>query len=858
MLVSETHLTDRYNFSIPNYKFYGTNHPDGKAHGGTGILIRKRIRHDILEGFSEQFMQATTIRLTNSHGMITISAIYCPPRFSISSDIFDGFFQSLGRKFLAAGDYNAKHTHWGSRLVNPKGRQLYKCITSRRNELDYISPCQPTYWPHDRNKQPDLIDFGIIRGIKKANVSATTCLELSSDHSPVMYILDEKHEVESPKSLTSKRTNWMKYKMYLSSHIPVLNKGIDNELDIENNVISFNCLLKEAAFHATPPPGEPQCHVHTTTNREIEYLVSEKRKARREWQRCRSPPASIRLTIATRKLRSALGKDDDRHHDNYVGSLTPTIYTNFSLWTPIRNISMPVEASYPLRDEKGDWVTTDEGKAKLYADHLSKVFRPNPGTNNFSLSGIVCNKESSTIPMEISINEVVDIIKETSNPRKAPGYDLITPRMISELPLIAVKYLVAMFNHIIKFSYFPNAWKVSLVKMLLKPGKDRTLPSSYRPISLLPCISKLFERVILIKLKSFISSHDIIPAHQFGFREGHSTLQQVNRLTNEIRRTFENREYCCAIFLDVAQAFDKVWHEGLVYKIRKYLPANTHSLLESYLKHRLFMVKQGEFTSDEREINAGVPQGSVLGPFLYLLFTADIPTSSNLLTSTFADDTAILSSHRNPDIAAKNLSDHLHTIENWIANWRIKVNEVKSKQVTFTLNTKTCPQIKLNNIPVPLSDDTTYLGIHLDRRMTWRRHIEAKRIQIKLKAHQLHWLLKSNSKLRLEYKVQIYNSVIKPIWTYGAQLWGNASTSNIDIIQRAQSKILRGITGAPWYFRNESLHRDLKIPVVKDEILCIKQKHREKLGQHTNYLARNLRLTTSSSRLRRGDFPTAS
>ena len=98
------------------------------------------------------------------------------------------------------------------------------------------------------------------------------------------------------------------------------------------------------------------------------------------------------------------------------------------------------------------------------------------------------------------------------------------------------------------------------------------MPSSYRPISLLPCLSKLFEKVLLSKLKTFLVSNNVIPDHQFGFREAHSTVEQVNRLSQAIEKSFERREYCCAVFLDIAQAFDKVWHVGLNCKIRKYLP----------------------------------------------------------------------------------------------------------------------------------------------------------------------------------------------------------------------------------------------------------------------------------------------
>ena len=122
LLHSETHLTYKNNFKISGFNFYGTNHPDGKAHGGTGILIRNSIKHESREAYSKDFLQATSVTLQCWGEDITLSALYCPPRFAVTQSNFIEYFETLGEKFLAAGDYNAKHTHWGSRLINPKGR----------------------------------------------------------------------------------------------------------------------------------------------------------------------------------------------------------------------------------------------------------------------------------------------------------------------------------------------------------------------------------------------------------------------------------------------------------------------------------------------------------------------------------------------------------------------------------------------------------------------------------------------------------------------------------------------------------------------------------------------------------------
>ena len=193
--------------------------------------------------------------------------------------------------------------------------------------------------------------------------------------------------------------------------------------------------------------------------------------------------------------------------------------------------------------------------------------------------------------------------------------------MISELLYLAIKVLSYIFNAIFRMGYFPPIWKISLIIMIPKVGKDLTNCSSYRPISLTPSMSKLFERVLLAKLQKFLETKNVIPHHQFGFRAKHGTIEQVNRITNEIRRTFEEKKYCSAVFLDVAQAFDKVWHAGLIHKIKKFLPSNTHEVLVSYLSDRKFRVKYKDFVTTDHHINAGVTQGSVLGPILYLLYT---------------------------------------------------------------------------------------------------------------------------------------------------------------------------------------------------------------------------------------------
>ena len=150
--------------------------------------------------------------------------------------------------------------------------------------------------------------------------------------------------------------------------------------------------------------------------------------------------------------------------------------------------------------------------------------------------------------------------------------------------------------------------------------------------------------------------------------------------------------------------------------------------------------------------------------------------------------------------------------------WRLKANETKSIHVTFTTKRKICPQVKINNINVPQSDSTKYLGIHLDKKLTWRTHIFAKRKCLGIQTRKLFWLLNRKSSLSLNNKILLYKCVLKPVWNYGIQLWETNANSNIEILQRFQSKTLRMMINAPWYITNAQIHRELKIPMVKDEI----------------------------------------
>jgi hypothetical protein len=169
----------------------------------------------------------------------------------------------------------------------------------------------------------------------------------------------------------------------------------------------------------------------------------------------------------------------------------------------------------------------------------------------------------------------------------------------------------------------------------------------------------------------------------------------------------------------------------------------------------------------------------------------------------------------------------------------MKANETKSVQVTLTLKRNTCPPVQLNN-QLTQTDEVKYLGIYLDRRLTWRKHITTKRKQLDLILRKLYWIIGRKSQLSLVNKLLTYKAILKPIWTYGIQLWRSTSNSTVDILESFQSKVLRIITDAPWYVSDVVITRDLQVPTVRQAVRTYSVTYRQKLTDHPNRLASSL------------------
>lgn len=249
-LISETHFTPRSYFKVRGYDLIATNHPDNRAHAGAAVLIKSTIKYDVLEEYKTNCIQAAGVKIKCKYEDIPIYAIYSPPRHSINCQEYHDFFQSLGPRFIVGGDYNAKHPWWASRLINPKGRELYKCI--RKYHYSVLSTGNPTYWPSDPRKTPDLLDFVVFNGISNRSLGIIDSNELSSDHTPI--ILTYNTSLESIKksiNLLTPKTDLESFGHWINRNID-LATPIESSDDLDNAVENFTSLIHEAAFLSTP------------------------------------------------------------------------------------------------------------------------------------------------------------------------------------------------------------------------------------------------------------------------------------------------------------------------------------------------------------------------------------------------------------------------------------------------------------------------------------------------------------------------------------------------------------------------------------------------------------------------------
>ncbi|MDD9339936.1 MAG: reverse transcriptase family protein, partial [Providencia heimbachae] len=423
-----------------------------------------------------------------------------------------------------------------------------------------------------------------------------------------------------------------------------------------------------------------------------------------------------------------------------------------------------------------------------------------------------------------SVRDIKAIIRKLKT-RKSPGPDGIHNFVLKNLPLKAVILITRIINKMIQLSHFPDEWKCAKVTPILKPKKPPGQTSSYRPISLLNTLSKIAEKVILAKINNHIDAHELLPDTQFGFRKDHSSIHPPALLIEKTRSGLPDK-MAGLVLLDVEKAFDTMWIPGLLYKLINYnFPRHIILLMNSYLANRSFYVSINNEHSALMPIAAGVPQGSILGPILYILYISDVPRTRHSDLYTYADDMALTVQHKSLHHILFHLQLHLDLITDYCEVWRIRLNSNKSEAIIFSRHlhkTKAKIPLKLNNTELPWVTQATYLGVILDQKLNLAAHINRRTSLATAMLHLLQPLLKYNSGLNVQNKRRIFLAFVRPILTYGAPCLNDIAKKLIYALQLLQNKILRQLypdeakDARGYYTSTAVLHELARIPTIKE------------------------------------------
>jgi Reverse transcriptase (RNA-dependent DNA polymerase)/Endonuclease-reverse transcriptase len=783
-------------------------------------------------------LEATGVMTHTRYGPLRIISVYRPPKGAICTADITALLDAP-EPTIIGGDFNAKHTAWNSRLISPAGRELLKL--ARASGFSVMGPPGHTFFRiGTRTRTSDVLDIFITQNLTHS-IEVSNVTALTSDHNPILATVGDILTVTEPVVRRNfRKADWNVFRSTIDASLKDFSPTLATTTDIDAAVGTLTSAIS-AAVEASVPVSKSGRNALFDLPRGILRSIKLKNATRRAWQRLRTPDLRRKYNKMAAELKKTISTHLSARWDNTLAELSPN---DGSIWRMSRKLTRRPEPSPPIQGRL-HLACSAQDKAEVLAESLEAQFRPNPANAvtdavEAHILHFLATDTSADQPTEpCSMAELAKLATALPN-GKSPGADGITNQTVKELPFSACDLLLSIINASLTLNHFPTPWKLAKVILFPKPGKPLSDPASYRPISLLSTLSKLLEKVALSRLQSHITTHDIMIDQQCGFRKGHSTTDQLLRVVNIISHGFNTNRSTGAVFLDVAKAFDRVWHSGLLTDlIHLNFPRPIIKFLHSYLSGRSFYVSVRDQHSTTRPILAGVPQGSVLGPVLFNLHTTDFPTNiPGVEVALYADDAALLARSFSTKRIESLLQTALDTIAAWYATKRIAINPAKTTATLFTRAKKRAGadiDIRLHGTPVTWCSHSRYLGVELDQQLTWGPHVERVHT-IGAKKIAALWPLFKGKSLTPTTKARVYNTIVRPSLTYASPIWGGCSDTHLERLQRLQNRALKAALSLPRFARTADIHRQLNQELLRDYMRRLNQAYILKTTHHSNPL----------------------
>jgi ribonuclease HI len=530
---------------------------------------------------------------------------------------------------------------------------------------------------------------------------------------------------------------------------------------------------------------------------ECTQLIKERKDVMHEYRINFSLENFLKAKAVQAKVKRKLRQKKRQGWQKFCSSLSPQSHSSY-VWMMIRRFKGSFSSSSP-KANIDSWLSEFLNRlAPSYAPNLDQIIPPQNLTT-----------QHNNIPFLVSpivMGELLCSLHRAHD--SSPGLDMIPYKFLQKAPPSFLEYFLSFINKILSTSSVPECWKKQLIIPILKPHKDSTLASSYRPIALSSCIMKVFEHILKNRIDWFLEHNALLARSQFGFRKSLSCIDNLSILITDIHIAFSKKESTLAVFLDIDAAYDNVCLPTLYKKmIDLSIPEPIAKLIFNIFTGRTIFVNLGG-RSECRNVWRGLPQGSVLSPTLFNLYCHDleamIPDDCSIIQ--YADDIAIYCSNKNIKSAAKSISSALEKVSIWMYNNSLKLSAHKSQTVMFSRKHSN-PEItlKCEGIPIPQVDEVKFLGLLINRKLSWHSQIShiAKKCEIGI--NMLRALSNMSWGSHPTTLKLLYNALIRSHLDYASFLF-DPLPKTLDIkLDRIQTKSLRLIVGAMHSTPNNSL-----------------------------------------------------
>ena len=443
--------------------------------------------------------------------------------------------------------------------------------------------------------------------------------------------------------------------------------------------------------------------------------------------------------------------------------------------------------------EQHDAHVRDDGEFRRYLDE--------PNIRNFQF-------------LEIGQNEVLETVKDLGS-KTSSGHDQLSTSLLKKIIGYIYKELTIIINQMIKSSIFPDDLKVAKIIPIYKKDNPE-LFTNYRPIALLPAISKIFEKILSKQIHKHFNNNSLFINSQYGYRPQHSTQLAALELATRISEQLEAKKTPFNVYIDLSKAFDMLDHSILLEKLKFYgFHQNAIQLCRSYLQNRKQYVDYNGKTSTLLNMRKGVPQGSILGPLFFIIFVNDLPKASNTFHSImYADDTTLLASIEDFDYSKnnniteinRNICNELDKFSDWLKCNKLILNATKTKIMVFRTRGRgnVSLSVEINQTHITQVTEFNFLGIIFDEHLSWKSHIDALRVKLSRAIGVLNRLKNflPNHILRFIYFALIHSHIC-----YGQYLWGYMN----DKISILQKKAVRIITHSNRLTHTSPIFKSLKV-----------------------------------------------